>query len=782
LDTVYGTTAFEVSIAKQYQVDNSSAVTDLSDDTNWFAPAADSSRIYDLGPNLQALLAANNPASIGYAYHYGDLTEAWRKTGTEWMKGTSFTCPLPLDQDVVQVSRVNNDQEELYLATVAKDTIYYFRVRAVNLESGRISAWNGINQEGNAVTTTATSAIDVVQNAFNTANFIDGSITARKIFVDSLAAITANMGIITDGALEGNENNYWALSDIVGPDGSISRYAGDFQVGTPAGDYLRCIYVPATGNYHIEFKASSFAITALGTEITGGFLVKKADGTTMFHITANGTKVKTPFTVTKPNETEVLNVTPDGADVTGSLSVKQADGTVSLNVTSAGTKVLSPFSVIGTDGNAVMNVESGEMKITGGFAVKNSAGTVFLEVTPEGKIKGVLGEFTYLVDSDQALANWANNERRSNQDYTSVLIASGTWNSNKQVNLTTSATKVVVGMPGSKLLFASTYGLRYDTRPTTTDYRMEGVNVELNYSSNAQIYAFYNCTNLTNCTSTATSTNNPTGCGFYNCTNLINCTGKSPVFIYAFYNCTNLTNCTGDASSYRDNKGYAFYNCTYLTNCTGTATGIKSGSYSAYGYAFSNCTNLTNCTGTTIGSGIAFIDCTNLTNCTGTATGSDIGENTGRGFYNCTNLTNCTGTSTGNSDSTGFAYCTNLTNCTGTANTTSPSASINFVRAFDMCKKLTNCTGTATHANTDKSGVAFEACENVTNCTGTGKGGFGSSTTFGSYGFFGCRGMLLNRPGSASTTSTYKSCYVSISASGAAPDDTAAGGWNKVNV
>jgi hypothetical protein len=40
--------------------------------------------------------------------------------------------------------------------------------------------------------------------------------------------------------------------------------------------------------------------------------------------------------------------------------------------------------------------------------------------------------------------------------------------------------------------------------------------------------------------------------------------------------------------------------------------------------------------------------------------------------------------------------------------------------------------------------------------------------------------MLLNYPDGASTSGTYQSCYVSLSGSGTAPADTAAGGWNKV--
>jgi hypothetical protein len=317
------------------------------------------------------------------------------------------------------------------------------------------------------------------------------------------------------------------------------------------------------------------------------------------------------------------------------------------------------------------------------------------------------------VDSDAALAAWANNT--AGNDYTSVLIAPGTFTSAVEVNLTTSGTRVVVGMPGSKLSFTSDYGLRYTATPTTPDYRMEGVNVEVKSSGNN--YGFCNCKKLIGCTidveNSANSNDN-----------------------YGFYNCTELTNCTGTSTKGKQSR--AFSDCTNLINCTGTSL---SGTYR---WGFYNCTELTNCRGTVIG-GSVFYACTNLTNCIGN---SDIAANVNSyGFYSCTNLTNCTGGGY-NSDSQYIYGC-----------------------AFYICKNLTNCTATGTGT----TGCAFYSCTNLTNCTATGTGTTG-------YGFSSCKGMVLNKPGSASKTSTYSNCFVSISGSGAAPADTAAGGWNKVTV
>ncbi|MDR2020681.1 MAG: hypothetical protein LBQ14_07965, partial [Treponema sp.] len=196
-----------------------------------------------------------------------------------------------------------------------------------------------------------------------------------------------------------------------------------------------------------------------------------------------------------------------------------------------------------------------------GFATKRVVPALNQLFDEAGKIKK---PFTYLVDSDEALADWANNVRTDGQDYTAVLIAPGTWTSAVEVNLTTSGTKVVVGMPGSTLSFTSRYGLRYTTLPTTTDYRMEGVKVEVNPSPTSGDFAgaFAYCANLTGCTGAVTTAG----------TNL-----EAAPFAY----CVNLTGCTGTAHG--EGVGIGFSNCAILTACTGTGTGEE------IGYGFYSC-------------------------------------------------------------------------------------------------------------------------------------------------------------------------------------------------
>ena len=346
-------------------------------------------------------------------------------------------------------------------------------------------------------------------------------------------------------------------------------------------------------------------------------------------------------------------------------------------------------------------------------------------------------QFTYVVDSDEALADWANNVEGN--DYTSVLIRKGTWTSAVGVNLTTAGTKVVVGEADSKLVFNNVEkGLYYTDIPQSPEYYMTGVTVATSTGSGyGSGTGFYNCSSLTNCKGTGTSEDDEGGAGI------------------GFYNCSNLTNCDGTGIG----DGAGFYRCSNLTNCKGTGTGPGYGS----GTGFYSCYNLTNCDGigtsesTNIGYGYGFYSCSNLTNCKGTGTGTGTGTGEGYGFYSCTDLANCTGTgegfgesfggSTGTGKGYGFHGCTNLTNCTGTGEGFGESMYV-FSSGFYDCTSLTNCIGT------------------------------GESSLAG-YGFYMCYGVSACKAGGNCATGVFNGCYASLSkTSDYACADTPNGGFN----
>ena len=308
-------------------------------------------------------------------------------------------------------------------------------------------------------------------------------------------------------------------------------------------------------------------------------------------------------------------------------------------------------------------------------------------------------QFTFVVDSDEKLAKWANNDTSNGEDYTSVLIQKGTWKSSVGVNLTTTKTKVVVGAAGSKLNFSNVEkALFFEELHCDNEYYIQNVSLDNSNSNSTACYGFYNCNNLTNCTSTSTGSTTSTGScySFYNCNNLTNCTGSTTGSRtgFDFYNCSNLTNCTSSSTCTYFN--YSFYSCSNLTNCTSTSTG------STTCYSFYNCSNLTNCTGSTTSTGscYSFYNCSNLTNCTGSSTST---EGYGYSFYNCSNLTNCTGSSTG-TEGYGFCYCYGVSRCKANGNCTT--------KVFNECFASQSYNSTYTVANTPEGGF-----NNTTNPT-----------------------------------------------------------------
>lgn len=172
----YGDIRYELQACKRHQSDGSSVQADRALEASWRAPAESADGIYSFSEDFAALLAGNDPGGAGYLYRYGDKADAWGgdPASVRTCTGSSFSQALPLDQQVVLVTRTDEEGDQVnYLATVALDTGYYYRLRSVVADRGEVvnrSAWSGEDGLGSLATATATSAIDVVQNAFNTAS------------------------------------------------------------------------------------------------------------------------------------------------------------------------------------------------------------------------------------------------------------------------------------------------------------------------------------------------------------------------------------------------------------------------------------------------------------------------------------------------------------------------------------------------------------------------------------------------------------------------------------
>lgn len=190
-------------------------------------------------------------------------------------------------------------------------------------------------------------------------------------------------------------------------------------------------------------------------------------------------------------------------------------------------------------------------------------------------------------------------------------------------------------------------GLAYTTLPSLDVYSISGISLHTSSGTGFYYYGMMRCRNVTNCISNVGEENWYSA--FFQCTNLINCTVESFGKNAAFDQCNNLTSCSCDS----DNNSSHFANCIGVTNCTGKGNGT----------IFSSCYKLTNCTASTIGystatgSGNAFSYCFQLTDCEG--------RGSGNAFSNCSQLTNCDGIGYGTGATSGYTFynCSFLSSC-----------------------------------------------------------------------------------------------------------------------
>lgn len=212
----------------------------------------------------------------------------------------------------------------------------------------------------------------------------------------------------------------------------------------------------------------------------------------------------------------------------------------------------------------------------------------FSEVGGSGNTATNCEQFTFVVDSNEALAAWAN--ATEGNDYTSVLIKKGEWTSTTGVNLTTAGTKVVEGEAGSKLVFnigewngnySSAYGLFRNKISENEDSIIEGVYIELNptIKDDLDMACFAYLSNIKNCKANILSNNTsvrPAGLlkGFYSCRNLDKCfcTGVieqgsyNQILMYHICENVNQCSCTFTDFSHETN---GFYRCKGLFMCGG---------------------------------------------------------------------------------------------------------------------------------------------------------------------------------------------------------------------
>lgn len=263
--------------------------------------------------------------------------------------------------------------------------------------------------------------------------------------------------------------------------------------------------------------------------------------------------------------------------------------------------------------------------------------------------------FTYVVDSNASLTDWANN--KSGNDYSCVLIKKGRFESSVPVNLSESNTKIIIGEVDNNLVFKDVdVCFIYDTKPNEAEAFIQNINVTRYYSGDENtvqdrmVIGFKNCVNISNCKLDISSANNNIT-AFNLCKNLNHCVvnGTANGDDFTGYNsCENLIDCYLIDGAGANVVG--FINCFVLNECrTINLLGTTKG--------FDYCNDLFNCIADTQ---IGFSNCNRLSNCTANNTSETAYK---YGFQFCNVLNNCTAFISGSDTDYGFSGCHKLIFC-----------------------------------------------------------------------------------------------------------------------
>lgn len=253
---VYGLTGCNIQVAKAYELNGGK-----------YTPVTDSSKLLWYAPALGL-----NPYESEEHYKKGD------EDGKLEIKGNSISFSVPLFGQ-------SNDE--------SVNTLYAYRLQARTIKT--VSGWT----TPYFVEAKATSAQDVVKawklNDKGEKVKVEGALGARQIFVEELAALSANLGYITDGALQGDRYNYWAVNDTKLKDGSILN-KGSFRVGGKD-QYIKVTPIIkdgiATGDYNVDFVVNHVTINSAGTRIDGkDFSVYDNHGNLMFKVSGDGNLIR----------------------------------------------------------------------------------------------------------------------------------------------------------------------------------------------------------------------------------------------------------------------------------------------------------------------------------------------------------------------------------------------------------------------------------------------------------------------------------------------------------
>ena len=209
--------------------------------------------------------------------------------------------------------------------------------------------------------------------------------------------------------------------------------------------------------------------------------------------------------------------------------------------------------------------------------------------------------FTYIVDSDVKLANWLNGV--SGNDYSSVLVKTGTWNYNGiplSLDDNSVNTKKITGEYNS-VIHISADGNNDDVVGLKNGEHIYNIKLFVSNtgtSSAMKTYGFVSCDNLTNCSVIIDVDEvNSRVYGYYRCHKLLDCNAYTTgVLSVCFDECEELSRCEATANTYETIQGatgsMCFSLCRRLNYCKATA---NRGSSSPAAIGYHMCYGVTYC-------------------------------------------------------------------------------------------------------------------------------------------------------------------------------------------
>jgi hypothetical protein len=218
---------------------------------------------------------------------------------------------------------------------------------------------------------------------------------------------------------------------------------------------------------------------------------------------------------------------------------------------------------------------------------------------------GFYSRFTYIVDSDKALLDWADGV--ASHDYSAVLIAPGTYDlpDNKSIDLDHSGTLTVIGMPNSVITINTLQGMKSNAIRNYTQY-IEGVTIRLRdgapYITDKVYELFHLLTNLHNCSALCSNVNAVVR-GYSECDTLYDCLTELEMmgdFCAGYTSCHRLYNCKAWVNI-TDNfahavTAYGFQACSLLDSCIAYASNARSAT-ETHAIGYHQCNMMTHCVG-----------------------------------------------------------------------------------------------------------------------------------------------------------------------------------------